>query len=59
MIDTENNPIIVIQKLPSFIKFKDGKYTVSPKNPMFHLGSFIIRGEITDTQLSTPFKFFV
>jgi hypothetical protein len=32
---------------------------VSPKNPVFHLGFFVIRGEITDTQLSMPFKFFV
>ena len=49
IIDTENNPVSVVQTLPTFITFADGKYTFTPTNPAIHLGFFIIRGEITDT----------
>ena len=44
IIDTENNPVSVIQTLPSFIRFVGGKYYLKPFNPAFHLGYFLIRG---------------
>jgi hypothetical protein len=57
IIDTENNPHSVIQQLPSFIKYENGKYLIHAKFPAQEIGYFLIRGEITDTQLSTPIKF--
>jgi hypothetical protein len=59
VVDTENNPISVIQNLPSFIKFQNFKYTFAPNNPLYHIGTFLIRGELTDKMASTKFKFFV
>ena len=44
IIDTENNPVTVIQKLPSFIKFKNEIYYMSPTVPPHHLGFFVING---------------
>ncbi len=32
-VDDENNFVIIIQSLPSFITFKDDKYTVKPAVP--------------------------
>jgi hypothetical protein len=59
IIDTENNPYSVLQQLPSFIKYQNGKYLIHAKFPAQEIGFHLIIGEITDTQLSTPFKFLV
>ena len=57
IIDTENNPHYVVQQLPSFIKYQNGKYLIHAKFPAEEIGYHLIRGIITDSQLSTPFKF--
>ena len=60
-IDDENNPIYVVQKLPSFITYDSNEnfYILKPKNPIFHLGNFLIKGTLEDTRLSTNFQFSV
>lgn len=58
-IDTENNPVTVIQTLPRFMKYDNGKYYLRPNNPGYDIGIFLVRGEITDGRASTQFKFFV
>lgn len=57
IIDTENNPHYVVQQLPSFIKYQNGKYLIHAKFPGEEIGYHLVRGIITDSQLSTPFKF--
>ena len=46
-------------KQKSFIKYQNDKYLIYAKFPAQDIGYHLIRGEITDTKLSTPFKFLV
>jgi hypothetical protein len=58
-VDDENNPVIVIQSLPSFITFNNGKYTVKPTVPKSDIGLFIIKGQLSDSMADTDFSFSV
>jgi len=55
--DTEKNPITVVQTLPSFVTFDNAAnvYTLKPVDPTKDLGVFLIKGSLSDSQLSTPF----
>jgi hypothetical protein len=56
VIDMENNPTYVINLLmPSFMTFDYflSTFMIRPNNPATDLGIFTIKGEVTDSQLST------
>lgn len=55
--DEELNEIFVSHSiLPDFITFKDGVYKMKPFKAA-HVGLFTVKGELSDTALSTPFSF--
>ncbi len=58
-MDDENNPVMVIQSLPSFIIFDNGKYTLKPTVPNSDIGWFIIKGQLSDSKAATDFSFSV
>jgi hypothetical protein len=56
----ENNPTSVINlDMPSFITYDSilTIFLIRPTNPATDLGIFSIKGEVTDSQLSTEFSF--
>ena len=59
--DDENNPVSVVQILPSFMVYDSNEnlYILKPTNPIFNLGNFLIKGTLEDTRLSTSFQFSV
>ena len=60
VIDMENNPTTVINlQMPSFITYDSFSsiFLIKPTNPATDLGTFKIKGEVTDSQLSIEFSF--
>ena len=58
--DMEQNPTSVINlDMPSFITYDSllTSFLIKPTNPATDLGFFIIKGEVTDSHLSTEFSF--
>jgi hypothetical protein len=43
-VDDENNPVMIIQSLPSFVTFNNDKYTLKPTVPKSDIGWFTIKG---------------
>jgi hypothetical protein len=58
VIDKENNPIsVIINPMPSFVKFQDNAFLIAPTSPNTDLGMFRISGSLSDSRLSTAFDF--
>jgi hypothetical protein len=61
IVDDEFNPIEIILRKPDFVTFDKATniFKFSPTIPAQHLGFFMIKGEISDSRLSTAFAFSV
>ena len=57
--DDEFNPIVVINKMPSFISFDKilSTYVITPTVPRTEIGTFKVEGKLSDTKMEIEFKF--
>jgi len=53
------NPITIEQTFPSFVTFDPAAniYSLKPADPKTDLGTFVVKGILSDSILTTPFQF--
>ncbi len=56
--DDEFNPISIISlQAPSFVEVEGLTFKFKPTQPYFQIGVFSVKGLLTDSRLTLPFKF--
>jgi hypothetical protein len=56
--DDEFNPLTITSfSAPAFVSMSGMKFLIKPNNPSSDIGMFTVQGQVSDSRLSTSFKF--